>query len=433
MSDDHRENDDHGISLPPWASLRYRNYSLLFSLSLFATIAQQMRQTQNFYQVYELSGSAFQLGLTGLAQGIPIFALGLFGGTLTDFVDRKKLLLITTFGNFLVAVALAILTLTDSIQVWHILLATALTSALNIVLNPTRMALISNLVPRSYLTNAVSLNSSLSQAAHFIGPMLAGFSLAWMSIGNAYACNAFFYIPAAFAIFLLQVPPSDKKARGQFSMGSILSGLRFLFSQPIIFAMVMLDFVIIGVGYYRPLLPVFAKDMLSVGPAGFGMLSSAPAIGGILGTLALLLFGDVKNKGLMVLCSFLAYAMALGVFAVSTHFWLSLLLLGVLGLANSLQAVMRQTVFHLLTPDHLRGRAFSVFNMFSQGANSVGGAEVGFMAALVGAPGSLLFGSAIGTILTLGCWTLWPGLKQFRSEGAVEPFRSSPSHVRRAD
>lgn len=170
MSDDHRENDDHGLSLPPWASLRYRNYSLLFSLSLFATIAQQMRQTQNFYQVYELSGSAFQLGLTGLAQGIPIFALGLFGGTLTDFVDRKKLLLITTFGNFLVAVALAILTLSDSIQVWHILLATALTSALNIVLNPTRMALISNLVPRSYLTNAVSLNSSLSQAAHFIGP-----------------------------------------------------------------------------------------------------------------------------------------------------------------------------------------------------------------------------------------------------------------------
>jgi len=423
MSDDQPETNHPAVSLRPWASLRYRNYSLLFLLSLFATTAQQMRQTQNFYQVYEISGSAFQLGLTGLAQGIPIFALGLFGGTLADFVDRKKLLLMTTGGNLIVAAAFAVLTLADAIQVWHILVGTALTSALNIVLNPTRMSMISKLVPRSHLTNAVSLNSSVSQASHFIGPMLAGLSLAWMSTGDAYAFNALFYLPAGAAIVLLQPPPRDEKARGQFSMGSILGGVRFLFSQPIVFAMVMLDFVIVGVGYYRPLLPVFAKDILFVGPAGFGMLSSAPAIGGIVGTFALLLFGDVKNKGVMALWSFLAYTAALGIFAVSTNFWLSLLLLGILGLANSLQAVMRQTVFHLLTPDHLRGRAFSVFNMFSQGANSVGATEVGFMAALVGTPGSLLFGCAVGAIVTAGCWMFWPGLRQFRSDGTAETNR----------
>jgi Na+/melibiose symporter-like transporter len=131
---------DSSASLQPWASLHYRDYSFLFLLALFATTAQQMRQAQNFYQVYELSGSAFLLGLTGLAQGVPIFALGLFGGTLADFLDRKKILLITTFGNLFVAVALGVLTLTELIQVWHILAATALTSALNIVLNPTRMA-----------------------------------------------------------------------------------------------------------------------------------------------------------------------------------------------------------------------------------------------------------------------------------------------------
>ena len=331
MSDDQPETNHPAVSLRPWASLRYRNYSLLFLLSLFATTAQQMRQTQNFYQVYELSGSAFQLGLTGLAQGIPIFVLGLFGGTLADFVDRKKLLLMTTGGNLIVAAAFAVLTLADAIQVWHILVGTALTSALNIVLNPTRMSMISKLVPRSHLTNAVSLNSSVSQASHFIGPMLAGLSLAWMSTGDAYAFNALFYLPAGAAIVLLQPPPRDEKARGQFSMGSILGGVRFLFSQPIVFAMVMLDFVIVGVGYYRPLLPVFAKDILFVGPAGFGMLSSAPAIGGIVGTFALLLFGDVKNKGVMALWSFLAYTAALGIFAVSTNFWLSLLLLGNFG------------------------------------------------------------------------------------------------------
>lgn len=418
MSEDSSAASDSAAPLRPWASLRYRDYSFLFLLGLFATTAQQMRLTQNFYQVYELSGSAFMLGLTGLAQGVPIFALGLFGGTLADFLDRKKILLITVFGNLLVAIALGVLTLTELIQVWHILAATALTSALNIVLNPTRMALISHLVPRSHLTNAVALNSSVSQAAHFIGPMLGGLSLAWMSTGNAYLFNAFFYLPAAVAIVMLVVPAVDKAAREQFSLASFFGGVKFLFSEPIILTLVMLDFIVVGVGYYRPLLPIFAKDILFVGPAGFGMLSSAPAIGGVLGTFALLAIGDVKRKGQLALWSFLGYVIALGIFAFSTNFGLSLILLGAMGLANSLQAVMRQTSFHLLTPDHVRGRAFSVFNMFSQGANSVGATEVGFMAALLGAPGALLFGCAVGGLLTLSCWTLMPGLRNFGTEAA---------------
>jgi MFS family permease len=278
------------------------------------------------------------------------------------------------------------------------------------------MALISHLVPRSHLTNAVALNSSVSQGSHFIGPMLGGLSLAWMSTGNAYLFNALFYIPAATAVVLLKIPAADKTTREKFSMASFLGGVKFLFSEPIILTLVMLDFIVVGFGYYRPLLPIFAKDILFVGPAGFGMLSSAPAVGGVLGTFALLAIGDVKSKGLLALWSFLLYVAALGVFSISTNFALSLLLLGAMGLANSLQAVMRQTSFHLLTPDHLRGRAFSVFNMFSQGANAVGGAEVGFMAALLGAPGSLLFGCAVGGLLTLGCWLGMPGLRRFGTE-----------------
>lgn len=394
-------------------------------MSMFVTTAQQMRQMQNLYQVYELSGSPVQLGLTGLAQGVPIFAFGLFGGTLADFLDRKRLLLITTFGNLLVAVVLGVLTLSGAIQVWHILVGTALTSGLNIVLNPTRMAMISRLVPPSHLTNAVSLNSSVSQGAFFTGPMLAGLSLAWMKTGNAYLFNALFYLPAAMGIILLRTSGAPERTGEPFSFISILGGLRFLFSQPIVFALVLLDFVITGVGYYRPLLPIFAKDILRVGPAGFGVLSSAPAVGGVLGTVLLLLAGDVKHKGLLALSGFFAYAFVLGLFGISTQFWLSLFLLSLLGLANALQAIMRQTAFHLLAPDHLRGRAFSVFNMFSQGANSVGAAEVGFVAAFLGAPGALLFGCAIGATLTLGCWATLPGLRRFGAERPVQPgFRN---------
>jgi MFS family permease len=411
MSEDHTEKPAQRLS--PWASLGLRDYRLLFLLSLCATTAQQMRQTQNFYQVYEISGSAFQLGLTGVAQGVPIFVFGLFGGTLADFVDRKKLILLTTLGNLFVAVALGALTLSGLIQVWHIQAATAMTSALNIVLNPTRMSLISYLVPRTHLTNAVSLNSAISQGSHFIGPMLGGLSLAWMSTGNAYLFNGLFYLPAVIAIVLLTIPLSIEVNREKLALASLLGGVKFLFSEPVVLAMVLLDFVIVGVGYFRPLLPVFARDILFVGPAGFGMLSSAPAIGGMIGTVTLLLFGDVKNKGMLALWSFLAYALAVGGFALSVNFWLSFGLLGVTGLANSLQAVMRQTTFHLLTPQQVRGRAFAVFHMFSQGANSFGATEVGFMAALIGAPGALLFGCAVGTLLTLGCWMGMPTLRAF--------------------
>ncbi len=419
MADDPPDNNNPRRSRSPWASLRHRDYRLIFFVALFATTAQQMRLTQNLFQVYELSGSAFQLGLTGLAQGIPLFALGLFGGTLADFVDRKKLLLMTTAGNFLVAIALGFLTVRGAIQVWHILVGIALTSAFNIVLNPTRMALISKLVPRSDLTNAVSLNSSVSQAAHFIGPMIAGVSLEWMDIGNSYLFNALFYLPAACSIILIQTSGTPDGKKEPFSVGSLFGGLRFLFSEPIVLAMVILDFIVIGVGYYRSLLPIFAKDILDVGPAGFGILSSAPAIGGTIGTVLLLLIGDVEHKGLLALWSFLAYALGVGFFALSTNFWLSAFLLGTLGLVNSLQAVMRQTTFHLLTPDPVRGRAFAVFNMFSQGANAVGATAVGFMAALLGAPGTLLFGCAVGSVLTIGCWAALPGLRRFGSEKAL--------------
>jgi MFS family permease len=414
MSENYTEKPAQRLS--PWASLRLRDYRLLFLLSLCATTAQQMRQTQNFYQVYEISGSAFQLGLTGVAQGVPIFVFGLFGGTLADFVDRKKLILATTLGNLLVAVALGILTLAGLIEVWHIQVGTAMTSALNIVLNPTRMSLISYLVPRTHLTNAVSLNSAISQGSHFIGPMVGGLSLAWMSTGNAYLFNALFYLPAVYAIVALTIPSSIEVNREKLALASLLGGVKFLFSEPLVLAMVLLDFVVIGVGYFRPLLPVFARDILFVGPAGFGMLSSAPAIGGMIGTVTLLLFGDVKNKGMLALWSFLAYALAVGGFALSVNFWLSFGLLSVTGLANSLQAVMRQTTFHLLTPQQVRGRAFAVFHMFSQGANSVGATEVGFMAALIGAPGALLFGCAVGTLLTLSCWIGMPSLRTFGAE-----------------
>src|SRR5215510_814667 len=410
------EESDASVSLAPWASLRHRDFALFFCAAFFINTAQHMRQTQNFYQVYELSGSAFQLGLTGLAQAIPLFVVGLFGGTLADMFDRRKLILLTLIGNFLIAGGLAVLTLTGRIQVWHILVGTGLTSVVHIILQPARMALIYRLVPRSHLMNAVSLHSSVGQGAHFIGPMLAGLSLAWTSAGNAYLLNALCYVPATAGICLLRpaaVPEGARRER--MSIKSIMGGVEFLRSQRVLFALSLMDLAIIGVGWYQPLLPVFAKDIFRVGPAPFGMLASAPSIDGMLAIFALLMAGDIKHKGLVALWAFLAYSLCVGVFAVTENFWLALALVGVLGASNSVQAVMRQTAFQLLTPDHLRGRTFAVFTIFSHSAGALGAMEVGFAAALLGAPGALLFGSAVGMILTVVFWATHAELRHFHS------------------
>src|ERR1044071_9225366 len=209
------ENAADAAPSVPWASLRYRDFSLLFFGSFFVTIAQQMRQTQNLYQVYELSGSAFLLGMTGLAQAVPLFAVGLFGGSLSC---------LTMLGNFLVAVSLGVLTLTGAIQVWHILVATALTSGLNIILYPARMAMISGLVPRSHLTNAAALSSSGAQGAYFSGPIFAATALAAASAGNAYLLNALAYAPAAAAFLMIKSSTESARVKSAAPLGGLLRG-----------------------------------------------------------------------------------------------------------------------------------------------------------------------------------------------------------------
>jgi MFS family permease len=419
MNDAQPKRDEANLeSLLPWASLRHRDFAVYIVLVFFTMTAYWMRQAQNLYQVYDLSGSTFQLGLTGLAQAIPMFALGLFGGTLADLLDRRWLIQLGILGNFLVAAALGIVTITGNVQVWHIIVGTALTSTMNVVLNPARMAMIARVVPASHIMNAVSLNSSVSQGAHIVGPMLAGLAIAWSDAGRAYLLNASFYFPAAAAMFFLQTSGAPPRPREAVTLESLLAGIHFMRQQRVILAFSLMDFAIIGVGYYQSLLPVFAKDIYQVGPAAFGLLASAPAAGGILGILVLLVAGDVKRKGLVALWAFLSFSFCLAAFALTHNFWLAFALVIVMGITNSLQAVIRHTAFQTLTPDHLRGRTFAVFTIFAQGAGSFGAMQVGFMASLLGAPGALLLGSAVGLALTMTFWIGWPEVKRFGLEGS---------------
>ena len=415
------------VPLRPWASLRHRDFRLLLSSSLCIAAGQQMRQTANFYQVYAISGSSLQLGLTGLFQAVPLLVLGIFGGTLADLLDRKKLIVLGVALNLLLGVALGVLTLTGTIRVSHILVTTAVTASVNIVLSPARMAMIPRLVPRSHLMNAVSLNSSTGQASQFIGPLLAGLSIAWLGMASAYFFNALLYVPAVIAVLSLRTSGAPQ-VQERASVTALMGGVRHIWRQRVLIALFLLDFGVISVGYFRPLLPIFAQDIYKVGPAGFGLLAASPAIGAVLGAATLLMVGNVRRKGPLVLWAVLLYSLCLALFSVTPWFWLAILFSAGLGFTNALNAITRQTTVQILTPDHLRGRVFGIFTIFGQGANSVGTMEAGFVASLLGAPRAMLLGGGIGAAVTLAFWGGWPVLRRFRTGAGPEEAQEPMAH-----
>ncbi len=403
------------LRLKPWASLGYRDYSLLWVSGLFAGTALQMRQIANLYQVYDISGSALQLGLTGLFQAIPLFTLGLFGGALADMMDRKKLLVITQLANLLLAIVLGVLTIAGVIQVWHIFAITSLTSAVNILGGPARMAFIPRLVPNSHLMNAVTFNIASNQSTFLFGPVLAGVLIDRVGMGNTYFANALLFIPSILTLFAIRTSGTPEGTRSNLSWRTLWGGADFIWKERIILALFLLDFGATIVGFYRPLLPIFAKDILHVGATGLGVLSAAPAVGSILGTGMLLLAGNVQRKGLLAIGVTLLFGISLGLFGASSWFLLSLLILGALGLADSISVIIRQTTIQILTPDHLRGRVASLLTIFAMGANSLGAMEAGFAASLLGAPGAMFLGSAVCVVIVLGIGAAWRQLREYRS------------------
>lgn len=391
--------------IKPWSSLAFRDYRLLWSSSLLGMLGLQMRQFANVFQVYELSGSALQLGLTGLFQAIPLFAIGLFAGTLADAVDRKKLLIATQSANVALALAMFALTLSGQIQVWHIYVITSLTASVNIFTQPARMSLIPSMVPRSHMLNAVTLNQVINQAGMFIGPGLAGVVVASRGVSSAYLVNAILFAPGILALASIRgvrQTEAQERERRTVRFSDSLKGLNFVWSTPILVGLILLDTVATLFGSYRAVMPIFAKDILEVGPRGLGALLAAPALGALLGTVTILAVGNFRKKGLVVLFSTFLYGCSLVVFGFSHWFALSLVVAGCLGMLDSIGVSARQTTVQLLAPDRMRGRTTSISQIFAMGAPSMGYVLAGVVAAMAGAPLTMVLGGVVVCAVVIG-------------------------------
>jgi len=375
-----------------------------------------MRSVASLYQVYLLSGSSVQLGLAGFFQALPSIVFGLFGGVLADTTNRKRLIYVTHTLNILPGLALALLTVTGNIEVWHVNALNVIAGALQVLGAPARQAIVPSLIPQSHLLNAVTITTLLMQGAQLTAPVIAGFLIDFFGIATAYFVTAALPIPSVIAVLLLRASGQPQGVRRRIGWRSLIEGFEFLWHTRIILSLFLLDFFAVLFGFVRPILPIFAGEIYHVGARGLGMLYAAPAIGSVIGSAIVLGFGDIKRKGAVAIVGTLAFALSLGLLGLSQWFWTGLIAVGLLGIADSVSVAIRRTVVQILAPDDMRGRATSFLMVFAQTTNGAGAIIAGAGAALLGAPNAALVGCVLCILTVLGtCWAI-PQLWRYRSD-----------------
>jgi MFS family permease len=353
------------------------------------------------WHVYLLTKSALALGLVGLFRGVPIIICSLAGGVVADAVDRKKLMIVTQTIMLVSAAVLTAATFAGLESVWPIYVLSALSAAAQAFDTPARQALMPLLVPEEDFPNAVSLAVIVFNVAIIVGPAIAGFILAETGPGIIYGINALSFMALIAAVITMRTsgkPDLQRGRREALSFGALKEGLRFVWQTPIIVQTMTLDFAATFFGSATLLLPIFAQERLHVGARGYGFLAAAPAVGSVLTALVLARLGTLRRQGRLVVASVAVFGVATAAFGVSTVYWISLLMLATLGAADTVSTVLRQTIRQLVTPNHLRGRMTSINMMFFMGGPQLGELEAGSLAAVIGAPLSVVVGG-VGALI----------------------------------
>jgi MFS family permease len=408
-------NNTVGQPIRPWSALLIRDYRLLWGAGVLNALAIQIRNVSTLYQVYQLSGSAFKLGLTGFLETLPFVIFGLFAGAVADVFDRKKMLMATVSLQVVPSLALALLTATGKIQVWHIYSLGLLGAFVEVFNWPARSAFIPRLVARPLLLNAMTLSTMILQFSFLVGPALGGFLIDQTALAPTYLFSALLLVPSLIGLFAIHASGEIEGERRRVNLRSIIEGIEFIWIQRIILSLFLLDFGVTLVGFYRPILPIFAADVFKTGASGLGILYAAPSVGSLLGSMTLLTLGDVKRKGVLVIFAAVCFAGALALLGIAQWFWMAVGAVIILGFTDSMSVAIRRTVVQLLAPDGMLGRAASLITVFAQTTNGLGALLAGIAAQHVGAPNALLIGSVSCFIMIPAICLAIPQLWKYRS------------------
>jgi MFS family permease len=384
--------------------LRHSNVLRFTSARFLATLAAQIQVVAVGWQMYDITGDPLDLGLIGLSQFIPFMALILPAGHAADHYNRARIVTICYLTNAICAVALLVLTLRGVQSVWPVFMVMMLLGAARAFSMPGAQSLLPNLVRAEQFNRAVALNSSSQQFANIIGPALGGvIYLAGPSV--VYASVMALALAASLLMFGVQGANEHiNLKREPLSLETLLSGLKFVRSRPIVLGAISLDLFAVLFGGATALLPMFASDILQAGPAGLGLLRTAPGIGAAACGLLLALSPISRNVGPWMFGGVGLFGVATVVFGLSTNFYLSMVALIVLGAADMVSVYVRHLLVQLDTPDFIRGRVSAVAAVFVGASNELGDFESGLMAKWWGAVRAVVIGG-VATLIVTGLWT----------------------------
>jgi MFS family permease len=426
----------------PYVALRHRDFRWLWLSQLVSQTGSQMQVVAINWHIYLLTHSALALGFVGLTRVIPIILFSLWGGIVADRRDRRRVMLATQSAMTAVSLGLAFLAARGHDAAWAIYALNALQAAAAAFDNPARQALVPRLVPREDLPGALSLNLTMFHMAMIGGPGLAGFLIAGQAalspMGSApppmagahteslaviYLLNAVSFLGVLLALLTMRTSGrvEDAGASRESPIESLRSGLRFVFTTPIMVWTMALDFFATFFSGAMSLLPIIADQILGVGPGGYGWLVAAPALGAVIGSIYTTLRPLPHEQGKVLLWAVAAYGAATILYGLSRSFLLTFVALAFTGLADLVSTVIRQTIRQLITPDALRGRMTAVNMIFFMGGPQLGELEAGivaslFASAVLGVTVSVVSGGVATLVAAAGIATMTPVVRRHTSE-----------------
>lgn len=400
-----------------WVALSNRGFRLYWGAILCASFSVQIQTVAVGWQVYDMTRNPLHLGLVGLSQFLPSLMLVLVTGAVADRFSRRAILRTCLLVEASCAAALLAVTFWGLREVVAIFAIMIVFGTARAFFNPARQSIISNLVPPAHLANAITLGTTAFHMSTIAGPMVGGL-LYGIKPELAYGTSVALLV-TAFVLTWRMPPPAQTRSTGYPTWESLAAGFRFIWREKVVLGAISLDLFAVLLGGAAALMPVYAADVLDVGPVGLGFLRAGMGIGGIVVGFWLMAHPIRDNAGRRMLWSVGAFGLCIGVFALSQNVWLSVTMLVLAGGFDMVSVYIRNTLIQSWTPDDLRGRVSAVNQVFVGASNELGAFRAGTAAALIGAVPAVLIGGA-GTMVIAALWArLFPDLRRIRSlEGA---------------
>ena len=398
----------------PMTVIRHRDYRLIWMGEAISGVGTQMHAVALSWQVFEITGSVALLGVLGLVRAASLMTVSLAGGAIADSVNRRHLLIVTNLILLLLSGGLAVATETGAVNVTMLFIVAALVAAVSSFDGPARQALIPTLVPRRRIPDAMSVNILTGNVADMLGPAVGGFAIAFIGISGTYAIDAASFLAVVLALLMMDQRDSGRVRISGGSVAMVVEGLRFVRRTPVVYGVMLLDFLATILGATVALTPVFADIIFDAGPQGLGLLNSAPAVGAVAGATVMSIVRPPKKPGRLIIAAIISYGIFLTLFGLSPNIWIALLFLAGYGASDAVSMTMRHTIRNLATPDHLRGRVAATHSTFSSGGPRLGEFQTGLAASLIGIRATPVIGGIGCVIVALSIAKIIPAVLNYQ-------------------